>query len=340
MQDPVQRLASLRTWLTEEVGLDGFRLETASADASFRRYFRIFAGADRYVAMDAPPEKEHPEAFVDIARRLHALDLSAPRILAAAPERGFLLLEDLGETTYTRALEKGADEAGLYRLAVDTLVTLHERWNETLETGLAPYSDEALLNELRLLTDWYWPAVMGAPCPDAVRESFLEAWRSVLPAAHTLPPTLVLRDYHVDNLMVLEGRPGVAACGLLDFQDALLGSPAYDLVSLLRDARRDIDPDLQAAMRARYLAAFPGLDVERFDAAYWVLGAQRNCKIIGIFTRLDRRDGKPAYLRHLPRLWRLLEEELARPALAPVRAWFDTYLPRELRQTPVAGSAA
>ena len=147
-------------------------------------------------------------------------------------------------------------------------------------------------------------------------------------------PTLVLRDYHVDNLMRLPGRDGVAACGLLDFQDAVIGSPAYDLVSLLEDARRDVTPSVVHAMRQRYAAAFPGLDRARFDAAYAVLGAQRNAKIVGIFTRLMARDRKPAYLVHIPRVWRLLESDLAHPGLADLRAWFERCVPRGRRVVP------
>src|SRR5690606_26785576 len=137
--------------------------------------------------------------------------------------------------------------------------------------------------------------------------------------------TLVLRDFHIDNLMVLEGREGAAACGLLDFQDALIGSPAYDLVSLLRDARRDVDQTMAAELLVDYRAAMPQRDGDALARAYWVLGAQRSSKVIGIFTRLCRRDGKARYLRHLPRLWRWLEEELARPELAPVAAWFERH---------------
>jgi hypothetical protein len=148
------------------------------------------------------------------------------------------------------------------------------------------------------------------------------------------PRTLVLRDYHVDNLMVLEGRPGVAACGLLDFQDALAGPAAYDLMSLLEDARRDIDPALADAMRRRYAAAFPELDRPAFDAAFAVLAAQRHAKVIGIFTRLCLRDGKPRYLGHIPRLWRLLERALEHPNLAPVADWFARNIPSERREKP------
>ncbi len=174
----------------------------------------------------------------------------------------------------------------------------------------------------------------GAETPQPARAEYLEIWRRLLDHAHQTPPVLVLRDYHVDNLMLLEDRDGLAACGLLDFQDAVAGPRAYDLVSLLEDARRDIPPALVSDMKARYLAAFPGLDREIFEASYAVLGAQRHAKVIGIFTRLCRRDGKPDYLQHIPRLWRLLENGLEHPALGPMRDWFDRHVPPEMRGIP------
>ncbi|MEJ2060649.1 MAG: phosphotransferase [Gammaproteobacteria bacterium] len=338
--DPMpERLEALQRWLSERLRTDDFELIPASADASFRRYFRARQADKTWIAMDAPPDRERPQDFIAIAERLHALDLSAPRIEAAAPEQGFLLLEDLGDRTFTRALAEGHDEAALYRLATDTLIALQQRWRPDLATGLPPYDETALLREASLLIDWYLPAVTGRPTGETTRQRFVSAWRSVLPGVDSLPRTLVLRDYHVDNLMVLPGRAGVAACGLLDFQDALLGSPAYDLVSLLRDARRDVPDALQKEMLARYLAAFPSLDHDRFETAYWVLGAQRTTKIIGIFTRLAHRDGKPDYLRHMPRLWRLLGEELAHPMLEPVHAWYEEHLPATLRIIPATEPA-
>ena len=176
--------------------------------------------------------------------------------------------------------------------------------------------------------------------PAAARKEYLSLWQEILPAAALPGPTLVLRDYHVDNLMLLRGRPGVRGCGLLDFQDAVCGPAAYDLVSLLEDARRDVATTLRAAMTERYLDAFPEIDRAAFARSAAILAAQRNCKILGIFTRLWRRDGKPGYLRHIPRVWRLIEEDLRAPALAPIAAWLDRYLPRSIRRIPEARNAA
>ncbi len=332
------REAALEAFL-RRAGWGAARRSVLAADASFRRYDRLVGPAGPAVLMDAPPDKEKPASFVQVARLLHDLGLSAPRILEADLEQGFVLLEDLGDETFTRALANGRDEAGLYRLAVDTLVALQRAWTPERGAGIAPYDEAAYLAEAELLTEWYLPAVTGRPLEPAVAESYRAAWRAVLPQVERLPRSLVLRDFHVDNLIVLDDRPGVAACGLLDFQDALLGSPAYDLVSLLRDARRDVDQHLAAALLERYREALPHYDGAALEAAYWVLGAQRSSKVIGIFTRLCRRDGKPRYLAHLPRLWRWLEEELSHPELAPVAEWYARHLPPELRRVPDAEAA-
>ncbi|MBE9553077.1 MAG: phosphotransferase [Proteobacteria bacterium] len=305
-------------------------------DASFRRYDRLIRGGEQVVLMDAPPPREDVRPFLHIDRLLRRMGLSAPEILAEDVDGGLLLLEDLGDNTYTRALAGGGDEARLYELALDLLVELHRRFEG--DAALPPYDDEALLTEATLLTDWYMPAASGRETPAALRAEFCELWQVALAEARRMPATLVLRDYHVDNMIWLPERPGAAACGLLDFQDARLGPVTYDLVSLLEDARRDVPPALAARLLDRYLDAFPELDREAFTASYAIMGAQRSAKILGIFTRLDRRDGKPGYLAHIPRVWRWLEGDLAHPALADLRGWFERALPPEARVTPAPGA--
>lgn len=328
------REAAIDTFLTG-AGWEAARRENLPGDASFRRYVRLHLPEGSAMLMDAPPAHEDVRPFARVARHLAAMGYSAPKLLAEDEDAGFLLLEDLGDATYTRELARGTDERALYAMAVDLLIDLHRR-ADAVASGIPPYDDVRLLAEAALLIDWYMPAVAGAPVADEARESYLAAWRAVLPLARRIPDTLVLRDYHVDNLMVVAGRDGLAACGLLDFQDAVIGPASYDLVSLLEDARRDLAPDLADAMLARYLAAFPKLDHDAFRASYAILGAQRNAKIIGIFTRLCRRDGKSRYLAHIPRVWRLLDGDLKHPALSPVRAWFDRHLPPERRIVPAA----
>jgi N-acetylmuramate 1-kinase len=306
------------------------------SDASFRRYFRSQRDGLSHVIMDAPPGREDTAPFLRVARLLRALGLRAPGILASDAEQGFILLEDLGDRTFTRALADGVPEAELYRLATSTLLALQARWRERGAEGfpeaeaLPRYDTDLLLREARLLIEWYWPEVQGAAVPRAVEDAFEQAWREVLDALPDLPGTLVLRDFHVDNLMLLPASRGTDACGLLDFQDAVLGSPAYDLVSLLEDARRDVSPDVVTENLETTLTAGPWPRAA-FLHHYRVLGVQRTVKIIGIFTRLARRDHKPGYLVHQPRLWRLLERGLEPPELAPVAAWFHRHFLRDGR---------
>lgn len=305
-----------------------------AGDASFRRYYRLRNGALSAVLMDAPPPTEDVRPFVTIANLLRSLGLSAPEIMAEDLEAGLLLLEDFGDPTYSRCFTEGVNEFDLYKLAVDALIHLHGAFDPTATVSIEPYDDTKLLEEAFLFTDWYLPAVRGFDTPGAERSEFQERWLSVFSEARTVPETLVLRDFHVDNLMWLKNRPGVAACGLLDFQDAVRGPTTYDLVSLFEDARRDVPPDLAAKLLQHYCAAFPKLDQDRFFASYAILGAQRSAKILGIFTRLDRRDGKPHYLPHIGRVWRWLEGDLKHPDLAPLKDWFDKVIPGDQRVIP------
>jgi N-acetylmuramate 1-kinase len=306
-----------------------------AADASFRSYYRVRSGRKRAVVMDAPPPHEDVAAFAAIAATLRNLGLSAPRILAEDRRQGFLLLEDFGEETYNRLLAAGADEFALYALAVDALVALQKTAMTAVRSDLPAYDERLLLGEAALLVDWYWPAVRGRTIDGGLREEFLELWRPLLARASVpFEPTLVLRDFHVDNLIYLRRRAGVRRCGLLDFQDAVYGPPSYDLVSLVEDARRDVSEELAQAMTARYLGGFPHFDHRTFLGSATIFAAQRNCKILGIFTRLWRRDGKPGYLRHIPRIWSMVERDLRHPDLASIRQWLDRNLPTGVRRIP------
>jgi aminoglycoside/choline kinase family phosphotransferase len=315
----------------DECGWEGARLAPLAGDASFRRYYRLGSNGRRAVLMDAPPPQEDVVPYIAVSQLLRRLGFSAPEVYAEDRAGGFLLIEDFGDHTYTRLLDRGADEPSLYTLAVDTLVELQRAVVAYGSPDLPPYDAERLLAEAALLIDWYAPAARGEPLSDAQRDEYLDLWRTLLPQVALSGDTLVLRDYHVDNLMRLPDRSGVRGCGLLDFQDAVRGPPSYDLVSLLEDARRDVPDDLRRQMTERYLAAFPALDQAAFLRSAAILAAQRNCKILGIFTRLWKRDCKPRYLVHLPRIWRLLEQEVAHPALDPIARWLDHHLPRSAR---------
>jgi aminoglycoside/choline kinase family phosphotransferase len=326
----IERANAIESFLARN-GWGGAARSMLAGDASFRRYERLCRAGANAVLMDAPPPHEDVRPFAAIARHLVGLGYSAPAIAAEDAERGLLLIEDLGDATYSRALEAGIDAETLYGAAIDLLADLHRH---PPPAGLAPYDEAAYLAEAELVVDWFLPQATGRAIGEAVRRAYHDAWRAVLGGAWLGRTVLVLRDYHADNLMWLPEREGTARVGLLDFQDALAGSPAYDVVSLLEDARRDVAEPLVEAMIARYLAALPDLDPDAFRSAYAVLGGQRNAKIVGIFTRLWRRDGKAGYLDLIPRVWRLLERDLAHPALRPVRAWFDEHVSPGLRRAP------
>jgi len=189
------------------------------------------------------------------------------------------------------------------------------------------------------ILDWYWPAVRGAAVPTAERDEFVSLWGDVFTELAKAPPGWVLRDYHSPNLLWLPERQGIARVGVIDFQDAMRGPAAYDLVSLLQDARLDVPPELEAQLFDHYcsgVAARGGFDRDAFAFAYAALGAQRNTKIVGIFARLAKRDGKPGYLHHIPRLWRYLDRDLAHPQLAPLKRWYERHFPAAARAVPAA----
>ncbi len=309
-------------------GWEGAEILPLAGDASFRRYFRVRHGDRSAVLMDAPPPHEDPRPFIAVSEWLCARGLNAPEILARDLEKGMLLLGDFGSSRLRETLDTDPGrERELYELATDVLVHLH---GHPPMAGLPPHGLEQWLEELKLFTDWYCPAV-GV---EVDGEAFQKAWRDVLQpvAGDGLGPVTVLRDYHAENIMLVEGREGIAHFGLLDFQDALAGHPAYDLASVLEDARRDVTPAIERAMIDRYIAAAGGGAI--FERAYWALAAQRNTRILGVFTRLWKRDNKPHYRRFQPRMWGLLERDLAQPHLAPVRDWFDRNIAPEHRREP------
>ena len=309
-------------------GWEGAEILPLAGDASFRRYFRVVKGKDTAVLMDAPPPHEDPRPFIAVAEWLVSRGLSAPEILARDLDKGLLLLGDFGNARLREALDRDSHrEHELYELATDVLVHLHE--HPPME-GLPPHGLEQWLTELELFIEWYCPAV-GA---DVDKEGYRRAWTEVLePVANDgLGPVTVLRDYHAENIMLVADRQGVAHFGLLDFQDALAGHPAYDLASVLEDARRDVPPEIERAMIDRYLAATG--HGEAFEGAYWALAAQRNTRILGVFTRLWQRDKKPGYRRFQPRMWGLLERDLSQVHLRPVREWFDANVSPERRREP------
>ena len=305
-----------------------------AGDASARRYERLTRGDATAVLMDDPPPGHSVGPFVRIAEQLRSMGYSVPNIFAADEALGFALVEDFGDDSFSVLLAgPGAPslERTLYEAAADFLIDLHR---QSAPSDLPGYDPAWMLSDAAL----FLKTALGDEAEHATEAEFKAAWCRPLEEATQGSAVLCLRDFHAGNLMWLPAR-GDGGCdtaefgrvGLLDFQDARLGPAAYDLVSLLQDARRNLGAGLEQAMVARYLDALPNPDEAAFRAAYAILGAQRAVRIIGVFHRLARRDGKPGYLAHLPRVWQHLDTNLAHPALAPVRAWFDRWVPSQAR---------
>ncbi len=303
----------------------GAAVAPLAGDASNRRYLRLThpRGAATAVLMDAPSDRgEDVRPFVSIATYLASTGLSAPQILAQDHDAGLLLLEDLGDDLFANVIPANpALESSLYSCATDLLANLH---TQDTPSGLLPYDPPLMADLAALAFDWYLPATTG---PDtAARGRFHTAMLDALTRHAATADVLVQRDYHAQNLLWLPQRHGLARVGLLDFQDAMLGHRAYDLVSLLQDARRDVPQAIEDAMIARYIAA-ANQDDTAFRTAYHVLGAQRNLRILGVFTRLCLRDGKAHYVDLIPRVWGHLIRDLAHPALSKVAGIIRAHLP-------------
>jgi aminoglycoside/choline kinase family phosphotransferase len=315
-------VADLRAFLSV-AGWGEAASEPLTGDASPRRYFRVRKKNRSAILMDASRATDSVAPFVRIDEHLRKLGFSAPEIFFRDEAAGFLLLEDFGDATFARLLDGAsvsAESEKLFALATDFLVALH-RHPQAVPENLRPYSPDQMLADLELFLEWRTPDIS-----DAAKGEFRSVWLAVLPLAHRVPESLLLRDYHVANLMLLPDRNGVRQAGLLDFQDAYRGPATYDLVSLLEDARRDIPDALREKMLTRYAAQFPALDKNLFETSLAVLAALRHTRVLAIFERLCRRDGKEDYRKlHSPRVERLLRRALLHPALAEVAHWMKRH---------------
>ena len=331
-----------------------------AGDASSRRYERLSLSGRPAVLMDWPPGSQAPAVpggadysriahlaenvrpFVAVGEHLRHLGLAAPEIMASDLARGLLLLEDLGDNVYGTLIEKGAGPGGeplddLYRAGIEALIRLQ---SVAAPAGLpvgdgtaheVPHFDEGVFRaELDVLLDWYFPVVLETEATPAMREEYHGLWTALRPQIDAGAKTLVLRDYHSPNMLWLGGREGAARVGLIDYQDALIGSRAYDVVSFLQDARRDVPVAREQAMLAFYVecakSELANFDEEQFRASYAVLGAERALRLIGLWPRLLKRDGKPQYMAHMPRTQDYLRRNLAHPALGPLKRWLDANL--------------
>ena len=282
-------------------GLKSALRKPLDGDASNRRYERINSSDKSHMLMIAPPGKEDVRPFIKVGKILRNNGLHAPEIIAEDPENGFLLLEDMGDDLYSRVLHTNNNELELYKLAIEVLEAL------PIEADLPEYTIQKLVEESLLFIDWF--------AIEAQRDEFISIMHNILAQLDNSKKILVMRDYHADNLIWLPNELGLSRVGLLDFQDALIGHPAYDIVSLLEDARRDVGKETVTKILA-------GRNMD-FIRDYFILGAQRNLKIIGIFNRLKKRDGKENYMKFLPRVWAHLKGDLEHPAMEPLKEWME-----------------
>ncbi|HEX4304371.1 MAG TPA: phosphotransferase [Rhizomicrobium sp.] len=335
-------------------------------DASTRRYVRLDSNGRKAMLMDQPQGAETPSAptdatpeqrhalgynavarlaggdcgrFIAASNYLRKRGLSAPEIIAADTKLGFVIIEDLGDSLFADVVD-GNNELELYRGAAEVLATLHADRAPALlppDKHLHAYDETAMTAEIDLLTDWFMPVALGRTASADEIAEHRGLWKAAL-AALKKDPVFVHRDYHAQNLLWLPTRKGAARVGLIDFQDAVAGSKAYDLVSLVEDARRDVPTDIADATAAHYLTAMRAqgtpLDEAEYRGQMAVMAAQRNAKIVGIFARLYKRDGKPRYLSYLPRVWSYLNKDLEHPAMRDLKSWYDRTIPMEMRGEP------
>lgn len=360
-EDRVARLAEVMAFLEKQAAWSGASITYLQGDASTRSYARLARGGRTALLMDAPRQPDGPPirdgksysqiahlaedmvcAFVAIAGPLRAAGLSAPEVLAEDLGNGLLLVEDLGDRLFGAEVAAGTPKSLLWRAAVDTLVHLRRVPVPTvlsLPDGThyrLPRRDRSAFEiEIELLLDWLWPELKGESAPQAARAEFHVIWQPVLDRLLALPGGWFLRDYHSPNIIWLPERDGVARIGILDFQDALHEHSAFDLVSLLQDARVDVPPELENELFSYYCgqveAQDPAFDRTQFSCAYADFGAQRNTRLLGLWARLLRRDGKAHYMAHLPRTWGYLERNLRHVTLAPLAAWYDKHFPASVR---------
>ncbi|UTW56357.1 aminoglycoside phosphotransferase family protein [Kordiimonas sp. SCSIO 12610] len=313
-----ERMIDLEKFVSRS-GWERAELFPMKGDASFRRYTRLVMDNEKALLMDAPKPQENIDAYLDMTEHLKSLGCRVPKIYAEDRDLGFAIIEDFGDDTFKRLLtDTNYDETALYLKAIDVLKHIHATKAAT-NIKLPLYDRELLLREVMLFVEWFVPKVSGSTLSGEDNERYRAVWLDVLDHVADDNSVLVLRDYFVDNLMLVEGEGSLDECALLDYQDAVLGSPAYDLVSLIEDARRDISPDVRRAVLAHYFDGNQNIDRLKMLEAISILGAQRHAKVLGIFTRLSERDQKHGYLMHLPRVQKLFARSLASPKLAAVR---------------------
>lgn len=311
----------LRAHFLDEHGYKNVIVDPLDQDASTRCYFRLRNTDFPLILMDAPPATENTGQFIEVTKILSQLDARVPTLHGYDTENGFVLLEDLGNATFTHLLRSEANEHALYQTATDALINFQRASiKSTLLAKLPDYDLTLCLQEAILFCDWYLPAVLGRLLNEDEKSEFTGVISTLFNRIPPADTVLVHRDFHVDNLLLVENE-----CAFLDYQDAVTGSATYDLMSLLEDARRDIDPNVKQKIWQHWLKQH-NLNAENADFAFRFWGAQRHCKVAGIFVRLWLRDHKPVYLGHLNRVLCLLAKSVHNDEMQPLADWLSNYL--------------
>ena len=316
-------------------GIDDFKLKPIKSDASFRKYFRVYIKNEKkkLLLVNSPKKTENNLGYLKATKILEKMNLSVPKIINFDISRGVFLIEDFGLNTYTNSLRNGESEYKLYNLAIDILIYINNH-SINLEKKLPKYTNKKLIEEVLLFLEWYWPAIYKEKPKKKIINEFIEIWKNLLNKNLKTKKVLVHRDFHIDNLFFLKDRQNLKACGLVDFQDAVIGPSSYDLISLLEDARRDVDKKIIIKMYNKFVKKLSKNQKKDFIKEYKVLAINRHLKVIGIFTRLYIRDKKKFYLNHIPRLWKLIEHNLDFYSLSEINKWINKFFPKKFRIKP------
>lgn len=310
-------------------GLKVFEIKPLTEDASTRKYWRVEADGKMFVLMDGDAVVNKFYQFVKIAKLLRDAYVYTPEVYFTDLENGLMLLEDLGDDTFNKLIKIGYDEEKLYQLATELLIKVSHIKNRP--DFMPVLSEEKLLGDICFFVDWYYPLVSGRPIGEDKREEFRGLIREILPDAHKVPNSVVLWDYHVDNIMMTAPNE----CAVLDFQDAFWGPVTYDVMSLLQDARREVDPKLQKKMKELFYRGLVDVDAQDFEVSYNFYAMFRHMRVLGRFSILMATKGKDKYLKYVPHLWDMLEDVLKFKKFKAIKKWVDEVFPKELRVVPV-----
>ena len=321
--------------ILKKSGINNFKLKPIRSDASFRKYFRVYIKnkKKKLLLVNSPKEIENNLGYLKVTNIFENMNLSVPKIFNFDSSRGSFLIEDFGLNTYTNSLKNGISEYKLYNLATNILIYINNH-SKNLEKKLPKYSNKKFIDEVLLFLKWYWPAIYKKKPKKNIENEFVRIWKNLLNRNLKTKKVLVHRDFHIDNLFFLKDRLNLKACGLIDFQDSVIGPSSYDLVSLLEDARRNVNKKVAYKMNNKFVKKFSKQEKENFINEYRVLAVNRHLKIIGIFTRLFLRDKKKSYLKHIPRLWKLIEYNLNFNLLNELNKWMNNFFPKKNRIKP------